>query len=60
MTTRRYPRTLREAFPGDDPWSIQGPFRRGERLLADVAGVLVTLATVGLVVWTLIDWAAAP
>lgn len=60
-TTRRHPRTLREAFPFDQPFSVEGPHKaRDAGLWGDIAGVIVTIALVALLVNTLIDWAALP
>ncbi len=53
ITTRRFPRTLNEAFPGHQSAAIEGPFRSAGNL----SDVLITLACVAVVVWTLIEWA---
>jgi hypothetical protein len=58
-TTKRFARTLDEAFPGSRPASIEGPYRRAPGVLADAAGVIVTLACAALFIHTLLEWAAA-
>lgn len=62
ITTKRFPRTAREAFPFDEPFSVTGPYRRAtaEGMLRDVLGLLVVIALVALSVHVLVDWAAAP
>ena len=60
-TTRRYPRSLDEAFPGHDTryaCAIERPgfaMRRWERLLAWASVIGLVL----LVAWTAVQWAAA-
>ena len=61
-TTKRFPRTIREAFPFDEPFSVSGPHRRAaaEGMLRDVLGLVVVIALIALSVHVLVDWAAAP
>jgi hypothetical protein len=62
LNTKRFKRSMREAFPFDEPFWAEGPYTRGatEGWLKDVLGVLVVVALVALTVHTLVDWAALP
>ena len=51
-TTKRFARTLAEAFPGDAHSAIEGPFRSSSRL----SDLLITLACVAVVLWSAIEW----
>lgn len=58
-TTRRFPRTLQQAFPHDREWAYaleihRRPTHLAERLIgwASIGGC------VALVVWTILAWAA--
>jgi hypothetical protein len=57
-TSRRYPRTLREAFPHDarHAYAIE---RVASRRMQSVGGALVIIALVLTLASTLVSWAAA-
>ena len=60
-TTRCFKRTLREAFPFDEPFAVHGPYRNSKTdgVLGDVIGLVVVIALIALTVHVLVDWAAA-
>lgn len=60
-TTRKYPRTLREAFPHDREWaySCEAPNRLTLRsIYRHALSVLAVLWLVVMVAHTLLEWAA--
>lgn len=59
-TTRRYPRSLREAFPADRFPTVEHYRRPSIATLETVAGVVVTLALVAMFLYALLEWAAQP
>ena len=58
-TTRRYPRTLQEAFPRDSQWAY--PCHRTTRLRVlarRTLSVVTVLSLFALLAFTLLEWAA--
>jgi len=45
-TTRKYPRTLQEAFPRDPEWREDDPMHRGDMVITVVGLVLIVLTLV--------------
>ena len=45
-TTRKYPRTLDEAFPRDPAWREDDPMHRGDMVITVVGLVLIVLTLV--------------
>lgn len=62
-TTRRWPRTMQEAFPRDaqHAYAIEAyrtPGAYVERLLYPLLSVASVVACAALIVWTVLEWAA--
>ena len=45
-TTRKYPRTLDEAFPSDPAWREDDPMHRGDMVITILGLVLIVLTLV--------------
>lgn len=58
-TTRRYARTMQEAFPRDarNAYAIER-YGNETHWLEVIAGTIVTLTLIGMFVYALIEWAA--